>query len=180
MNAPSNFGSGGNENIPRFLESKPLSSKNADAQKTKKQAVVLGVLVLVLVLLMIQTFAGKKKPAPAAQAPAAPVQTAAPQPPVEVTPENDIFQAEGFETDRSSPFSRGPAGLDTGAGPAPLVLQGILTDRSGAAYAVINEKIVKKGGRVADNTVETIQPDSVTLRSDSGEEWTLRMNLSRS
>ena len=95
-----------------------------------------------------------------------------------LTAENDIFQAPGFdEKGRTSPFTRVPGeqGVSLVQGPAPLVLQGILSDSSGSAYAVINEKIVKKGERMADKVITTIQSDSVTLRGDSGEEETLRM-----
>jgi len=168
----------GDGDLPRFLESKPLKAKPATPAQ-KKQWVILGVLVFFLVYVSIQTFAGgKKKLPPASKATAVPiaavVQTEA------VTPENDIFKAPGVDQEgRSSPFTRIPAepGAPAAAeeGPAKFVLQGILSDSSGSAYAVINEKIVKKGERMADKVVTTIQSDSVTLRSDSGAEETLRM-----
>ena len=93
---------------------------------------------------------------------------------------NDIFQAPGHaEKGRPSPFTHGSSAPSAAPlqdqGPAPLILQGVLSDSSGSAYAVINEKIVKKGERMADKLVTTIRSDSVTLRSDSGEEETLRM-----
>ena len=161
--------------LPRFLESKPLKAKQATPAQ-KKQWVILGVLILFLVFLTLQTLAGGKKKLPqlvkkTAVPIATVVKTAA------VTPENDIFKTPGLDQKgRSSPFTRVPSKARvTVQGPAQWVLQGILSDSSGSAYAVINEKIVKKGERMADKVVTTIQSDSVTLRSDSGAEETLRM-----
>lgn len=166
----------GEGDLPRFLESKPLKAKPA-APAQKKQWIILGVLILFLVVVSIQTFAGGKKKLPLAIKPTAVpivavVETAA------VTPENDIFKAPGIDQGgRSSPFTRIPAepGAPAAEEPEEFVLQGILSDSSGSTYAVINEKIVKKGERMADKVVTTIQSDSVTLLDDSGKEVTLRM-----
>lgn len=166
----------GEGDLPRFLESKPLKTKPATTAQ-KKQWVILGVLILFLVFVSIQTLAGgKKKLPPAIKTTAVPIATVVET--AAVTPENDIFKAPGIDQEgRSSPFTRIPAepGAPVADGPEKFVLQGILSDSSGSAYAVINEKIVKKGERMADKVVTTIQSDSVTLRSDSGAEETLRM-----
>jgi len=163
--------------VPRFLESKPLRSKQA-AKPQKKQWIILSFLIFLLVFLMIQTLAGgKKKLQPAVNKKPVPAAAALQQ--AAVTPENDIFKAASLDKkERSSPFTRLPSQTGTAVavqGPAEFVLQGILSDSGGSVYAVINEKIVKKGERMADKVVTVIQSDSVTLRSDSGEEETLRM-----
>ena len=165
----------GEGDLPRFLESKPLKAKQTTPAQ-KKQWVILGVLVLFLMFVTIQTFVGgKKKLPPAIKTTAVPIATVVET--AAVTPENDIFKAPGIDQEgRSSPFTR--VASEPGApveGPEKFVLQGVLSDSSGSTYAVINEKIVKKGERMADKVVTTIQSDSVTLRSDSGEEETLRM-----
>ncbi|MBP9864783.1 MAG: hypothetical protein KBC91_00120 [Candidatus Omnitrophica bacterium] len=168
---------GESDAVPRFLESKPLRAKQATPVQ-KKQIIILSVLILFLVYLVFQTFAGdkKKKLVPPITKADAPTEAVGEQTTV-LTAENDIFQARSLEEEgRASPFTRVPS--EAGApvqGPASLVLQGVLMDSSGSAYAVINEKIVKKGERMADKVITTIQSDSVTLRSDSGEEVTLRM-----
>lgn len=163
--------------LPRFLESKPLTAKKPVTAQQKKQWVILVVLSLFLIVLTIQTFAGgkKKHPRSAVKSPVLAVETVAE---TALTPENDMFQAPGRadEEGRLSPFMRAAAAKEALVqAAAPLVLQGILSESSGSTYAVINEKIVKKGERVADKVVVTIQSDSVTLRGDSGEEEMLRM-----
>lgn len=171
-----NLPQGKGEADPRFLESKPLRAKQVTPAQ-KKQWIILGVLILLLVVLVIQTLGGgkKKRPKPVVKEPSSAAMVVAN---ADLTPENDIFQAPGLDEDgRSSPFTRRVSSM-SGA-PVPelslLVLQGILSDSGGSAYAVINEKIVKKGDRMADKVVTTIRSDSVTLLSDSGEEETLRM-----
>ena len=166
--------------VPRFLESKPLRAKQA-APSQKKQWVVLALLSAFLIFLLLQTLVwGKKKlptPVTKAKVPAVAVVTSVAAP---LTPENDIFQTPELDKeDRSSPFTRAASSPSAPVQKTTaLVLQGILSDAGGSIYAVINEKIVKKGERMADKVITTIQSDSVTLRSDSGEEMTLRMKTS--
>jgi len=179
MNSDGKKLSSGEGDTPRFLASKPLKARQAAASQ-KKQWVILGVLSFFLVYLVFQTFVGgKKKPSPpASKAQVSAAAVSAAEPTEALTSDNDLFQAPGHSDDgRSSPFTR--AASEPGTPPVQiasrLVLQGVLSDSSGSAYAVINEKIVKKGERMADKVVTTIQSDSVTLLSDNGEEVTIRM-----
>jgi len=162
------------EALPRFLESKPVKKAGLENPGTGKK-IILAVLLLMLVWMTLQMFLFSKKikkvqtsaknsPAPMVMPQAAPLPAA---PEVE----------EDHSGARSSPFSMEPAAAIPEAfvpvrGP---VLQGVLMDGRGEAMAVINEKIVKKGERVADNLVKEILSDSVLLQKDSGEEQTLRM-----
>ncbi len=171
-------GGGMEDPLPRFLESKDVSKKRTLDFAVTGKKVVLGILGLVLVALIFQMiFLGKKiksapavKPAP--QAARAAVSAARLPRAAAPVPGEEKPEASG----RASPFAL--AQVKTEAAPIQPrepVLQGILTDAHGEAIAVINEKIVKKGARVADNLIKDIHADSVLLQKDSGEEWTLRM-----
>lgn len=161
------------EPLPRFIESKPLAARLTSAGRGK--VILAGVLALILAGMLLQLFIGaaKKRPAQATPHPVSSGSLAAvpPEPAAQV-----VQETAAEEGDRDSPFSLAPQ-PEPERGPVMKlpVLQGILTDASGESLAVINEKIVKKGERVADNIIKAIEADSVLLQKDSGEEWTLRM-----
>lgn len=67
-----------------------------------------------------------------------------------------------------SPFSLKPL-LPEGLTAKKLVLQGTLVDKGEEGYAIVNNKIVKKGDYLDDKTVESIEKDHIVLREESGE-----------
>jgi len=163
------------DETPHFLESKPLQAKKK-TPVPKQQVILLLLLVALFVFVSIQTFSGGKKK-PIGKSMKTAVQAVEVIHEAAVTAENDAFLAAGSDDgERTSPFMK-----EAGAAEAvvaktqKLILQGVLSDAKGSAYAVINEKIVKKGERMADKVVTSIRSDSVTLLADDGEEETLRM-----
>ena len=167
------------EPLPRFLESKPVK-KAAPGSEGAGRKILLGALLLIFIGMVFQTFifTKKTKALPAAKTGPAPLAG----PPYVDQPQNNAPDLAEVEEDRSgargSPFSMAAPVTAMPDASAPVqepVLQGILMDAQGEAMAVMNEKIVKKGERLADNLIKEIRGDSVVLQKDSGEEWTLRM-----
>ena len=174
-------GQGEEEALPRFIESKPVSGRGPGGTELWKK-IVLGLLLLLFFGMILQTFAFTKKTkvvsasAAKIRMPAAAAVPAIARMDMEKSSDDTSRADAEAEGARTSPFSLAPAAVQedsqTVLGP---VLQGILTNAGGEAYAVISEKVVKKGGRVADNVITEIKSNSVVLKKDSGEEWTLRM-----
>ena len=153
---------------PKFLETKKVEKK--DSKKEKIQIVVLAVLGLVLTFLIFKTFfAGPSKPPkPASPAPQVAV---SPVPQAQV-PLKQAALPKGPRTEDdwgASPFSLKKVEEPLSSKPRPVLeLQGIVIDHDNA-YAIINEKIVKKGDTLADNTVIDIELDAVILENENGE-----------
>lgn len=188
----------------KILESKKIEAE--EQKKKKIQMIMLGVLLLVFVVILFSTLTGGKKPPapvittkppvavvppspppvalPPATPPAASVNTATPQPAEDVSaaaPDN----AAGAEADEwgASPFSiqkeeekEEVEQAPVEEPPTPLELKGIVSGPGDSSFAIINEKIVKKGDRIADNTVREITSDEVVLQTDEGEEVVLKNN----
>lgn len=162
------------------MEAKILQSKkigNGKNDKNKKQMILLGVLVLFFLYLIYSTFFGNKKNT-AKPKDVAKVDVVLPVSPVPAEAEKGINQEEENADWGNSPFSIEPAEPETASSPlAPrlkLQLQGVMVDKVNGSYAIINEKIVKKGDRIADNTVIEITQGQVILQSDDGHREILR------
>lgn len=160
----------------KILKSKKISS--GDPEKKKKvQILVMILLGIVFLYLLISTFLGgsKAKPATAKKPPAFQNQAS------KVTglgvaavddSLNMVLEEDGWG---KSPFSmETPEAEPVVQAKESLQLQGIVFGKGDASYAMINEKIVKKGERIADNTVKEIQQDQVILETDNGQTVTLR------
>lgn len=170
------------------MEAKILSTQKsaatvAEEKKKKKQVVILIGLLLFLALMVFKTFfAGEKKkiveqlknPVPMDQSMPESVPADFPAVQQGVAEEGVSGEPGGWGTD---PFSRAPisprAAEAVNLPAAALSLQGVVRSAEGEALAIINEKILKKGDKVADNTVKDITDSHVVLETAEGETVTL-------
>lgn len=166
----------------RILEPGPDLKKKLFSGNWKNKALwaLLAILVVVLFYLVWSVFfaspAGNLKAltsAPSSLPIADPTQRAA-QPAVAATvpdPGRDDPSGgrnPGFIPTRS-PFSLRPLFPQYDTTPKKTGLQGIVIGRSGESYALLNNKIVKKGDQVDDKLVEAIEDGFVVLRNAEGE-----------
>ncbi len=159
----------------KILRSKSVDPTQKEAQKKKIELIALAILVPILLYVTFTTFVKKpKQPGNSPQNSLASAARSAPAASGIVTPAPAASAASGKINDNSwgsNPFS--PRHSDQGESSA-IQLQGIVVKGRGAAYALISNKIVKLGDRIADNTVREIRNDQVILQSDAGEEVVLR------
>lgn len=163
----------------KILQSKKVT--DADKKKKRGQIILLLVLVGLLVFVALNTFVfGKKKAKPT---------PASASNPVAAVVENTVNSAEGMspvvlEEDLeaindswgASPFSlkddlQEDELIET---EEDLNLQALIYGPKGESYAMINEKIVKKGDRIADKTVTEINEAEVLLRDGEGQSFVLK------
>ena len=174
---------GAGQGEPRFVQSKGGKPKVKDT-KTKVEMIALGLLSLLFIYLIVTTFF---KPTP--RTPLSDQQAMAPvNLPIHEGRSRfiatNIAQEEPSAAERvdegkldnsewgRSPFSLRPESPEEED--ALLTLKGIIRDRD-SAYAVINQRIVKEGDRIADNTVKEIKETSVILESDEGIQTILKV-----
>ena len=169
---------------PRIIQTKKVEDLKKDTQKKKMQTVLLVILLLVFIFLMYKTFftgtaqANKKKP----------TGPTPPRKPIEKvvglklpTMGSAAGQKAGDSKEDDwwggSPFALkddGKKDEQESVQATQLHLSGIIFDHSQDAYALVNEKIVKKGDVIADNTVKDIYSNSVVLEDKEGKTTTLQ------
>ncbi|OGW72667.1 MAG: hypothetical protein A2Y02_02975 [Omnitrophica bacterium GWA2_52_12] len=163
----------------RFLETNPAGTRQKQNQVKPNQKYMLIALIAVFGLTLA---AALFKPASKAKGTAGAPGKAFVQAPMIAGKTEQLPPPAPEDTEsawQSSPFSVEKNGGDAPLSrPAQPVLSGILTNRSGKDYAVIDEKVVKKGDRVADNLVKEITAETVTLQKTNGEEVTLSLRSS--
>ncbi len=163
----------------RFLETNPAGTRQKKNQVRPSQKYVLIALVAVLGLTLVAALF-KPAPKPPAARAAAAGKTLVPMPALGPSGKAENLPPPARE-DLDSSWQKSPFSIEKKEGevalpePSQPVLSGILTNRSGKAYAVINEKVVKKGDRVADNLVKDITAGTVTLQKADGTEVTLSL-----
>ncbi len=159
----------------KILQSKKMGEGERNKQKIQIGAVIF--LALIFVYLLVSTVMGGKNKRPKVR-PASGAVPAAAAPAEELFPaETDAKESQAAEPDDwgASPFSmqssEEPVKIQA---KTDLSLKGIVFSTAEESYAIINEKIVKKGERVADNTVKEIFEERVVLQNDAGELITLK------
>ncbi len=161
---------------PKILQSKEINASSADKKK-KIELILLAVLIPVFLFLVYSTFfSGPKKPAapPQASESAATVTRANGSQATSAAPaavrSRPVAEEESWG---HSPFSLRRQD-DENVSKGPMQLNGIVFDEKGVAYAIVNQKIVKVGDRIADNTVRSITDGEVIFQSDEGVKITLK------
>jgi hypothetical protein len=162
---------------PKIIDAKVVESSKGKERKRKIELILLAVLSLVFIYVTATTFFFKSPKAKFS--PAAPSSSALPateevdmQELIPLSSENLLPKPEEkVKEERSpsrSPFSFGSEGDES----KPLwVLQGIV--RGAESYAIIDQKIVKEGGRIDDKTLKEISEDSVVLEAADGQKTVL-------
>ncbi|MCB9799398.1 MAG: hypothetical protein H6757_01390 [Candidatus Omnitrophica bacterium] len=165
---------------PKILASKPLQASAEIEKKKRTQMIVLAVLLLFLFYMLWTTFFSKPAKHHPVQQQTESVQTG------DLPAVNDlgtlldesVFQQKtSSESETSadedywskSPFSIAAEEQEEAVVKQHFHLQGTVLGSGGDEYAVLNEKIVKRGDRIADNTVKEIRHNSVILETDGGE-----------
>jgi hypothetical protein len=163
----------------KFLDSKVVGAKE---DKKKKMQIILLILLIPLFIYLI--YANLIKPAskPSKRSAKSATQqaktksqrsktAASSQTVSRVYTTKDSLQESAEKEDWGrNPFSFAPVQEDE---KGPLQLRGIVYDGDDS-YAVINQKIVKKGDQIADKKIKEIRSDEVILQSEDGKLTTLR------
>jgi len=161
---------------PKFVNQK-TGGGNPEDKKKKQQLILLAVLIPILLYLVISTFMKGSKPAPQKPQPVERQQTYRSMASVPVYQQavgtDEEEEAAKKERWGSNPFSANRSDSEE-VQKEILMLQGIVFDGQGSAYAVINEKIVKEGDEIDDNKIIEITQNQVMLLTQEGAKTILR------
>ncbi len=165
----------GTEGDTKFLDSKVVSPGKTEKKK-KKQIILLAILIPIFIYVFYANIikpASKPKAGTVQSHQAATTSvTAAQKKSLPMTASKESLEKEAkSEGWGRNPFSFNPVETDE---EGPLQLKGIVFSADDS-YAVINQKILKEGDRIADKTIIEIRKDKVIIESDDGTITTLRV-----